>query len=146
MSQTHRSAIVPYSARQMFDLVADVERYAEFLPWCEASRVLERRENGVVAELEVHRGGVRQTFATFNREQAPSRIEMSLVEGPFKELAGTWQFEPLGEDGCRVRLDLSFQVANPLLRLTLGRVFEAMCNTMVDAFTRRASAVYRDAG
>lgn len=127
-----------------YQVVADVQAYAEFLPGCEAVEVLETRmlEDGiseVVARVTAASRGLRQEFITTNRCQPSQRIQMSLQEGPFERLEGCWTFKALGDDGCRVALDLDF-VAKGLLTKTLGGVVGSVSDRMVDAFAERIQA------
>lgn len=127
-----------------YQVVADVQAYAEFLPGCEAVEVLETRvlEDGiseVVARVTAASRGLRQEFITTNRCQPSHRIQVSLKEGPFERLEGCWTFKALGDDGCRVALDLDF-VAKGLLMKTLGGVVGSVSDRMVDAFAERIQA------
>jgi len=144
--QVVKSALVPYAAEQMFRLVDRVEDYPRFLPWCAAADVHERGAEHVLASIEIAKGPVRKRFTTRNRLDAGSRIDIELVDGPFKSLAGHWRFTPLGEAGCKVELNLDFELASGLLRRLLGPIFSEITNTMVDAFCRRAREVYGDVG
>jgi ribosome-associated toxin RatA of RatAB toxin-antitoxin module len=126
----------------MFSLVDDVESYPAFLPWCNGARVLERNDDEVKASIDISKGALRKTFTTCNRRQKNKMIEMRLVEGPFKKLEGFWRFDSVGDDGCKVSLDLQFEFSNPLMRATIGPVFSQIANTLVDSFCRRAEAVY----
>lgn len=146
MHTISRKALVPYTAGQMFALVNDIESYPAFLPWCRDAKVLERRADMVKATLKLSKGGIEKSFTTLNRMQDESRIDMELVEGPFSSLEGSWRFEALGVHGSRVTLDLSFEFLNPLLRLTLGPVFNQIGHTLVDAFVQRARQLYGAAG
>lgn len=146
MRRVKRSALVPYSARQMFDLVADVEAYPEFLPWCSDVEVHSWRNDVAEVTLELARGGLRKRFRTRNCMQPPARMDLSLVGGPFRHLEGGWRFEPVGDDGSKVVLDLAFEFDSRLLDLVIGAYFEDICNRLVDAFTRRAVAVYGGGG
>jgi ribosome-associated toxin RatA of RatAB toxin-antitoxin module len=143
MREVKRSALVPYTAEQMFALVEDVERYAQFLPWVASAQVLERGPREVVARLEMQRAGLREVVTTRNALTPPREITLTLVAGPFKTLEGRWTFEPIGADrGTRVDLSIRFEFANPMLNLLLSRSFEKNCNDLVDAFVARARAVY----
>ncbi|HKU15862.1 MAG TPA: type II toxin-antitoxin system RatA family toxin [Steroidobacteraceae bacterium] len=138
-----RSALVPYTAEQMFALVEDIERYPLFLPWVAAAQVLERSASEVVGRLEMHRAGMREIITTRNTLTPPREIALALVSGPFKTLTGHWTFEPIGADrGARVSLVMRFEFANAMLNLLLSRTFEKSCNELVDAFVARARAVY----
>ncbi len=142
MKRIRRSALVPFSAKQMYALVDDVPRYPEFLPWCSDSEVLNRESNRVLARLEIHKSAFRKSFTTTNRMEPYSGIYMVLEEGPFSSFEGNWTFEELREDACKVELDLQFDFSNPLMSMILSPLFEDIGNTLVDAFTRRAEAVY----
>jgi ribosome-associated toxin RatA of RatAB toxin-antitoxin module len=136
-----RQALVSHAAARMCALVADVESYPRFLPWCSGAEVLSRDATRTVATLHVDYRGVRQQFTTENRTHAPEHIELALVRGPFRSLNGEWRFTPLAADACRVELALAYQLASPLLERLLGPVFDQIANTLVDAFVRRADAV-----
>ncbi len=126
----------------MYALVADVEKYPGFLPWCRDARVREPGEDTVEASLEIGRGPIRKSFTTRNTMVPDSRIDIGLVDGPFKHLQGRWEFMTLDGAGSRIALNLEFELANALLRRTLGPVFSEIANTMVDAFCRRAKELY----
>ena len=142
MREVKRSALVPYTPAQMFALVADIERYPEFVPWVARAQVTERTDTTVVGRLEMDRAGIRETFTTRNVLDAPHRMDLHLVEGPFKMLEGTWTFEPLGERGAKISLVMRFEFANPVTVLLLSRSFEKSCGELVDAFVGRARLVY----
>jgi ribosome-associated toxin RatA of RatAB toxin-antitoxin module len=137
-----KSALVPYSATQMFALVDDIESYPRFLPWCRSTRVLSRNDDEVQATIELAKGGVHKAFTTCNRLQQDKMIEIRLVEGPFRHLEGYWRFEPLSQAACKVSLDLEFEFSNTLLRMAIGPIFHQMANSFVDAFCKRAVEVY----
>ena len=126
----------------MYALVADVEKYPGFLPWCRDARVREPGEDTVEASLEIGRGPIRKSFTTRNTMVPDSRIDIGLVDGPFKHLQGRWEFMTLDGAGSRIALNLEFELSNALLRRTLGPVFSEIANTMVDAFCRRAKELY----
>lgn len=142
MAVINKSALVPYTPNQMFVLVDDVEAYAEFLPWCSSSMVLTRTNNEVTASLEISHSGFQKAFTTRNVYVADSRINMYLVEGPFKKLEGVWQFQALGDQGCKIMLDLEFEFSNRLLGMSFGPLFGQIAGNLVDAFTQRANAIY----
>jgi len=137
-----KSARVPYAASDMYALVADVEEYPDFLPWCRAARIVEPGEDSIEARLEIGRGPIRKSFTTRNVMTRDSRIDIELVDGPFKHLQGCWRFVNQDGAGCRVLLDLEFELSNALLRRTLGPLFSEIANSMVDAFCQRARALY----
>lgn len=142
MSTIRKSALVPYSAHEMFGLVADVEAYSQFLPWCGGSRILSRDEDSVAAAIEIAYSGVHKTFTTINRMQTDKMIEMRLVEGPFKHLFGYWSFLALDERACKVSLDMEFEFSSAMLGLVMGPVFSRIANDLVDSFRRRAEQLY----
>lgn len=141
VNRIQKSALVPYSTGDMYALVADVESYPQFLPWCNAASILSRDGNQVMARLSLAKSGIRHTFVTRNTLEADRRIEMRLVEGPFKVLDGYWTFEPAGS-GCLVALRMDFAFASKLLALTLGPIFSKITNTLVDAFVARAGDLH----
>lgn len=142
MRNVNRSAIVPYSAREMFVLVDDVEAYPEFLPWCNQAEIHNRTEDSVEATLELHKGSVSNKFTTRNTRKEFEEIGLALVGGPFRHLAGGWRFKELGDDGCKVLLELDFEFESRLVDMMFGSFFEDICNSLVDAFTKRAEAVF----
>jgi ribosome-associated toxin RatA of RatAB toxin-antitoxin module len=126
----------------MFHLVDDIDAYAGFLPWCGRSEVLSRTETVVEARLEMHRGPVSQSFTTRNTHSAPDAIDIALIGGPFRHLAGGWRFRPLGDAGSKVTLELEFEFESRALDAVIGAFFEETCNSLVDAFTARAIDVF----
>ncbi|UTW09304.1 type II toxin-antitoxin system RatA family toxin [Pseudomonas benzenivorans] len=138
----HRSALLPYPARALFDLVNDVASYPQFLPWCSASEVLEVSETRMRASLAVAKAGLSQRFVTCNTLVPGESIELNLEEGPFTQLHGRWEFKVLGEKACKISLDLTFDYAGPIVRATLGPLFNQAANTLVDAFCQRAKELY----
>jgi ribosome-associated toxin RatA of RatAB toxin-antitoxin module len=142
MREIRRSALVPYSALQMYEIVADVERYPEFLPWCTGARILERQDEAVLASLSLARGPAQASFTTRNTLVPGRFLEMRLVEGPFTQLEGRWDFADIGGAGSRIELGMRFTAAATLAGMLLGPAFEGICNQLVDAFGRRARQVH----
>ncbi|MEC9483355.1 MAG: type II toxin-antitoxin system RatA family toxin [Halomonas sp.] len=142
MPTVNRSALVRHSAQAMFDLVNDFESYPEFLPGCRDARLIERDRQHLVGELTLAKAGVEQSFTTRNDLYEPERIELSLVRGPFKRLNGQWLFTPMGEQACKVSLEMNFEFSNRLLGMAFGKLFSQVASQLVDAFTRRADDVY----
>ena len=142
MRRVSRSALVPYTAREMFTLVDDVEAYPEFLPWCSDAAVRNRTTDTVEATLELHKGSLSNHFTTRNTRIEFESIGISLIGGPFRHLEGGWRFTDIGEEGCKVVLELDFEFNSRFVDLVFGSYFEETCNTLVDAFTRRAKAVF----
>lgn len=137
-----RSALVPYTQQEMFALVSDVDTYPEFLPWCSAARTLSHVDDEVQARIDFSVSGVSKSFTTRNRLVANEAILMQLVDGPFSRLEGGWRFEPLGDAGCKISLDLEYDFSSRLVSMVTGPVFNKIANSLVDAFRQRAVDVY----
>lgn len=144
MPLVKKSALVRHSTQEMFDLVADVEGYPRFLPWCHAATLLSRNEDELCGRIEVARLGVRQVFSTCNKLEPPERMYLDLKDGPFRKLRGVWTFTRLREDACKVELELDFEFSGRLIDKAFGGVFGQIANSMVDAFCKRADEVYGD--
>ncbi len=137
-----RSALVTFSPEQMFDLVIDVERYPEFLPWVAAAQLHEKSGHELLASMEMQRGGVRERFTTRNTFDRPAFMTLQLVQGPFRTLDGRWSFTPIGAAGTRIELEMRFEFANPVVSLLFGKAFEHSCGALIDAFIVRARALH----
>ncbi|KDM91875.1 SRPBCC family protein [Photobacterium galatheae] len=142
MPQISRSALVPFSAKQMFDLVNDVESYPAFLPGCCGTKILESSTQHMMASVDVSKAGIKKTFVTRNTLEGMHKISMQLVEGPFRRLVGGWHFTELDVDACKVELKLDFEFTNALVEAVFGKVFHELTHNMVNAFTQRAREVY----
>ncbi|MGL5291871.1 MAG: type II toxin-antitoxin system RatA family toxin [Vibrionaceae bacterium] len=142
MPQFHQSAVVPYKKEQMFALVNDVAAYPQFLPGCAAAQVLEQSSTMMKASILVAKFGVRKMFVTRNTLVPGQRIEMALVEGPFRHLSGGWQFVAQGGARCKIELTLQFEFKNPLIALAFGKIFTELAASMISAFTLRAEQIY----
>ena len=142
MPVIRKSALVPYSAQAMFDLVERVEDYPGFLPWCGGTQLLSRTEEGMSAAITIDFRGIRQTFSTENVHQRPTSIRLRLKDGPFSRLQGGWTFKPLAEDACRIDLELDYEVGSGLIARVLNPVFGHIANTLVDAFVKEAERRY----
>ena len=145
MKSVVRSAMLPFTAEQMFDVVNDVARYQEFLPWCSGSEIIEASSAHMLARLTISKGAISQDFITNNALHRPHGIDMDLVEGPFTALKGKWKFVQLGDDGCKIEMNLRFNFSTRLVNLVIGKTFEHAADTLVDAFCERASRIYSDA-
>jgi ribosome-associated toxin RatA of RatAB toxin-antitoxin module len=137
-----RSALVTFSPEQMFDLVIDVERYPQFLPWVTAAELHQRSEHDLLASMSMSRGGVTERFTTRNEFDRPAFMTMQLVDGPFRLLAGRWSFAPIGSAGTRVELEMRFEFANPVVAVLFGKSFEQSCGQLIDAFIARARQIH----
>ena len=142
MIEIRRSAIVRYSPAQMFDLVNDVEAYPRRFTWCAGAQVLAREERALTARLELRIAGMTQQFTTRNTLDPPQRIAMQLVDGPFRQLAGGWDFIALGTDGSKVALALDFDYAGGLMAPVMRIGFQKLADRMVDEFCREAERAY----
>ena len=142
MPQISRTALVPFSAEQMYQLVNDVKSYPDFLPGCTGSRVLELGPTQMTAAVDVSKAGISKTFTTRNTLTSNQSILMSLVDGPFKKLIGGWKFIPLSPEACKIEFHLDFEFTNKLIEMAFGRVFKELAANMVQAFTSRAKEVY----
>lgn len=142
MTTISKSALVSYSPEKMFRLVDDIKAYSEFLPWCGKATEISRDEKNVEASIFISHSGLNKEFTTRNKNTAFDKIEMHLVNGPFKNLDGVWLFEPLGETACKVSLNLDFEFSSKIIGITLGPIFSKIANSIVDAFIKRADSVY----
>jgi ribosome-associated toxin RatA of RatAB toxin-antitoxin module len=142
MTRIEKSALVKFSAQQMFDLVNDIESYPQFLPWCSGTRILSHSENIIEGEISISKGGFEKKFSTRNTLELGQRMVVELLDGPFAHLSGEWNFLPLREGASKISLDLDFEMSGVLANLAFGAVFNQICNTMVASFTARAKEVY----
>lgn len=143
MTCINKTALIPYSAAKMYELVADVDSYQHFLPWCGGSKILSQTDDEVQGQVRIQHLGMNKTFTTLNRLQKNKMIEMRLIDGPFKQLQGFWRFDALEENGCKISLDLEFEFSNKIMSMAFGPIFSQIANSMVDAFCKRAIAIYK---
>lgn len=149
MKQVRRSALVAVSRERMFDIINDVARYPEFVPWCWKSEVRSKADAEVVATLHIRKGLLRTHFTTRNTLTPPSTVGLSLVEGSFRQFAGQWTLEPITDPegqplGCRVNLELNFELSGALAGALFESVFETAAGMLVDAFVVRARQLRED--
>lgn len=145
MKSIHKSVLLWHSAHEMFALVTDVANYPQFLPWCDQAVVLEDTPDGMVAQVGMAMSGLRQSFTTRNTHEADRKVLMSLVDGPFSQLDGTWEFTPLGDGtqrACKVEFRLNYGFSSSTLAKLVGPVFDKIAGNLVDAFVKRADQVY----
>jgi len=142
MHSVERSVLVPHSASQMFDLVADVEKYPQFMPWCGGASVSSRDERGMQASITISLAGIKQTFTTRNIHHYPACIELQLVDGPFSALTGKWEFISLSDDACKVLFTLNYAFSNRTLETLVGPIFNRIATSFIDSFTQRAQVCY----
>lgn len=171
MKHVKKSVLLWYSAQEMYDLVVDVPNYPKFLPWCERAEVLHEDASSMTARLHLAYRGVRHAFTTRNTHVAGRSVVVTLVDGPFSTLDGTWEFLPVGAPAaapppaapsaasiasaaslaapapdapraCRIQFDLRYAFSNIALEALVSPVFDRIANTFVDAFVQRAEQVY----
>ncbi|TEA77623.1 type II toxin-antitoxin system RatA family toxin [Allopusillimonas ginsengisoli] len=142
MHKVQRSVLVPHSRGQMFDLVADVEKYPEFMPWCGGTTVHRKDEKGMEASVTISIAGIRQTFTTRNEHDYPELITVNLVDGPFSQLKGTWAFQELAADACKVSYTMEYAFSSRTLEAVVGPIFNRIATSFIDSFTQRAQALY----
>ncbi len=146
MALVEKSVLVGYAAEQMFDLVSRLEDYPAFMPWCDGAEVKSREPQGdgtiVVGTLRIRYAGLRQSFTTRNTERRPGSIDLVLVDGPFRMLAGRWTFKALSPEACKVEFRLQYEFSNRLFEGLVGPVFGGIANSFVDSFTRRADEIH----
>ncbi|HCP78602.1 MAG TPA: ubiquinone-binding protein, partial [Pusillimonas sp.] len=140
MHTVQRSVLVPYTCAQMFDLVAEVDKYPQFMPWCGGASVQSRDEHGMQATITISFAGIRQSFTTRNEHDYPRQITFNLVDGPFSELTGKWEFVELSPDACKVVYTMQYAFANRGLERVVGPVFNRIASSFIDSFTQRAQA------
>ncbi len=142
MACVEKSVLIGYSAAQMFALVEKVEDYPKFLPWCRASEVIWRKEDGMRASITIDFKALQQTFTTENRHVPDVSIEMRLIEGPFRNFNGQWKFKSLSETACKIEFKLDYEFSSRVLDQLVGPVFGGIAGTLVDSFVKRAEVVY----
>jgi len=142
MKTVEKSVLIWFTAQEMFDLVVDVASYPQFLPWCDQTQILSIEDGGMTARIGMAFGGLHKSFTTRNAHVAGRQVKLSLIDGPFKQLEGVWNFIPLGEEqACRVELKLSYSF-DSVFGALVGPVFDRIAATLVDAFVKRAEVVY----
>ena len=146
MPQVRKSILVPYSARRMFDLVADVPSYPNFMPWCGGARMQAETDGRIRATIDIHFRGVRSGFTTLNRHSGPDAIDMEFADGPFSSFSGRWRFAGLtgfaqGE-ACKVEFALDYEFSSNLLGRLIAPVFDVIATSFIDAFSARAEKIY----
>jgi ribosome-associated toxin RatA of RatAB toxin-antitoxin module len=142
MHEVQESKIVPYTKKEMFELVADVDRYQEFLPWCKDSRVVRREYNTVVAEIGAKLGLASISFTTSNEFYHYERISIELLEGPFETVEGSWRFSSESERSCKIEFNLRLRFAHERLATLFDPLFQEATDTVIKAFKDRAQTIY----
>jgi coenzyme Q-binding protein COQ10 len=133
---------LPYSCEQMFDLVADVARYPEFLPWVVATRVKSNSDTEMVADMLVGFKALREKFTSRVIKDRPNRLEVIYVDGPMKDLDNIWRFVPRTDGGCDLDFCVDFTFKNMMFEMLAGSYFDRAFHKMVAAFETRADELY----
>jgi ribosome-associated toxin RatA of RatAB toxin-antitoxin module len=157
MKSLQKSVLIWYSPQQMFDVVTDVARYHEFLPWCNESHVVEHvrgsstdaSDETMKASIGMQLAGFKQAFTTQNKhihkDGGGLAVQMTLLDGPFSALGGTWSFDPIAASttpACKITLDLSYEIKSSLLQMAIGSAFDKIASSLVDSFVARAKKIY----
>lgn len=142
MTLINRSALVEYSAEQMFDLVNDIENYPKFMQGCSSAKVLSQSDDELVGELSLGKAGISQRFTTRNQLQRPSLITMNLVKGNFSNFQAQWKFDALSDAACKISFSMEFEFSSGLVDFAAGKLFSSSANNLVDAIVERAKQVY----
>lgn len=142
MTTIQKTNWVPYSCEQMYHLVNDLEKYPEFVPGCTKTTILSRTPEEIQARIEFSKKGFTHSFATRNRLHQNKRIDLHLLEGPFRQLEGFWQFDEVNK-GCQISFKLDFELSNRFLDMTVGPFLQNITGEFIQAFTKRADALYR---
>jgi ribosome-associated toxin RatA of RatAB toxin-antitoxin module len=144
MKHVKKSVLLSYSPHEMYDLVTAVNDYPQFLPWCERGEVVEQHEGGMTARLHLAFAGVRHAFTTRNLHVPGRSVIITLIDGPFSVLDGSWIFLPLGAEAkaCKIEFDLGYAFSSGTFESVLSPVFDRVANTFVDSFVKRAEQVY----
>jgi len=142
MAVVEKSVLLSYSAEQMFALVDNVADYPQFLPWCGGTSVIVLDDSRVKATVHINYHHVKQSFTTENVRQQGQRIDIKLLDGPFKQLDGRWQFIALTPSACKIEFRLNYEFSSKLLEKVVGPVFHYIASTFVEAFIKRAEQVY----
>ncbi|HEX6704262.1 MAG TPA: type II toxin-antitoxin system RatA family toxin [Albitalea sp.] len=143
MKHVKKSVLLWYSPHEMYELVIACKDYPKFLPWCDKADVLETHPGGMTARMHLHYAGVRHAFTTRNEHTKDRSVVVTLVDGPFSKLDGTWNFVRLGSgNACKIEFDMCYAFSNAALEAVLSPVFDRVANTFVDSFVKRAEQVY----
>lgn len=140
MIKIKKSVIVPFSCEKMFNLVADIDNYQNFLPWCSKSSSFNDENNHVVGSIDIDYLKIKTHFITKNINNAPYKIDMNFVDGPFSDLHGFWLFTPLGENGCKIEFNLNYKFSNLIIEKIIGPVFNFITKNIIDCFIKEAHA------
>jgi len=140
--QIRKSVLLPYSAERMFELVSRVPDYPKFMPWCGGAREKQEADGRVRATVDIDYHGVKSSFTTLNRNDPPDTITLQFADGPFSSLDGLWRFTALADDASKVEFSLNYEFAGGVLGKLVAPVFDFIANSFIDAFAKRAEALY----
>ena len=143
--EVRRSVLVPYRVEPMFDLIEHAEAYPQFLPWCVGATILERSDEWVAGRLDFSFLQVRFSFQTRNAKRRPEWLKVRLVDGPFRRFDGDWRLTPLGELGCKIEFDVSYQISDGVLDQLARPAVDLVSRSMMEAFVRRAEQTLKEA-
>jgi ribosome-associated toxin RatA of RatAB toxin-antitoxin module len=144
MADVKKNVLVNHSAEKMFNLVDRIEDYPLFLPWCGSSQIIERNDKVTKASIYIKYSGVNQSFTTQNTKNHPHRIDLKLIDGPFKVLEGFWIFTPIHENACGIEFHLHYEFSNFILDKLISPIFSKIANTFVDGFVTQADKIYKN--
>jgi len=142
LTRIEQSALLPYSASQLFDLVNDIAAYPQYMDGCLGAEIIESSADKVTARLELGKAGLRYAFTTCNTLIPAVKMDMALVEGPFKHFSATWMFQALNESACKISLEMEFEFSAGLVDVALKRLFENTSRNLVNAVCKRAEFLY----
>jgi len=142
MPEIKRSALMPYPAQIMYDIVNDVQSYPDFLPWCGGVKIHQADEHSMEAAILMQAVGLNHWFKTRNAMVPGESIEIALLKGPFSQLEGSWNFTSLNSDGCKIELMLKYEIKHNLAAAIIAPAFSRIANTMVESFCNRARDLY----
>ena len=142
MTEIHRSAMLPYPAKSMFDLVNDIKAYPEFMDGCVGAQILQEEENTIDARLYLKKGLFKQQIRTRNINTYGRAIDLELLEGPLTNFKGRWEFVALSPESCKVSLTISFSIKASVANIGLSKLLSIVGNSLVDAIADRAKKLY----
>lgn len=142
MADVAKTVLINQSAERMYDLVTDVSRYPEFLPWCGGVEIFQSTPEIMEAKIHIKYKGIEQYFHTINAQERPLKIDMKFIDGPFKRFEGHWRFIPLREDACKIEFHLSYEFSNFFMEKLIGPVFSIIAGTFVNGFVKRSEEIY----
>ena len=142
MHHISKSAIVPYSCEQMYQLVNQVDDYPKFLNWCPSACILNQTDGEITASVSIKKSAFNKTFTTINTLTINQRIDMQLKDGPFDHLSGAWIFTTLNDNACKVELELEFSFSSKIVDMAISPIFTSIANSQLDAFVTRAKVIY----